>query len=1287
VTVNSIFISYRRADCPDSVARIFGELKSRLRNSEIFYDHKSIPLGEEFPEMLRQKVAAANIVLVVIGPKWVELLLGKQTASIDHVREEVRLALQSSCEVIPVLVGGAKMPSEADLAGFPELSSLRNKNAQSIPPDPDFEAKCGELVEHLERTGFADVVGSFLAGRYKVIRKIGEGGMGEVYEAEQTIPLHRRVAVKLIKPGMDSKEVLARFDAEKQALAVMDHPNVCRVFDGGVAPNHRPFFVMEFVKGVPITEYCDEHKLDPKQRLEMFFSVCQAVQHAHQKGIIHRDIKPKNVLVEIVDGKPSPKVIDFGLAKALGHKLTDQSFYTEYGKWVGTLEYSSPEQAEGRYDVDTLSDVYSLGVLLYELLVGAAPFTRAELEDAGEKKMREIVAEGVKTKPSTKLSSSKNLPTIAANRRLDPAQLTKLVRGELDWITMKALEKDRDRRYETALGLARDVRRYLADEVVEARPPSLSYRVKKFVRRHKGHVIGGSFILLALIGGTMGTGYGVIEANNHRTANSLREQAERDRAIANSLREQAEKDRASAIVARDTADNARQEAEASNRRELKAKQEIIQAREMLARLEYARTIDLAHREWKENNCNRARDLLAITRIDFRGWEWDYVHRLCHSDLLTIRGHSDQVYWAVFDRKDSRLLTCGGRGEAIVWNVSTGQQLLRLKGHKQFGMVNVGEFSPDGTRIVTGGEDGMAKLWDAQTGAELATLERGNDVSNPWVFSAAFSSDGTKVITAGQNLAGATLSDGHSGKFIRRFVGNEICSAAFSPDGTKVVTGAKFGSWVSIWETDSGNLVCRLKTPIAIGDSVFIAEFSPDGKRVVTGSDHGTVAVWDANTGEAIFNLKAHLGRVSFAAFSPDGARILTAGNDGIAKLWDHSGMYSVELKGHAGAIRWAAFSPDGIRIVTAGRDGKVKVWDSKTANELTSHHGHTGVVNAVTFSWDGNKLVSAGEDFTARVWMTSNKVEVATLCNPEEKLGPVALNGDGSRMLQTYGQAWPNRARIWDLQAQRRLVEIPEDVFDRVASFSPDGLSVLLSGREGLKFYNSNSGIPLRKLGLDTWGLQAVCFSEDGSSLIGVEEDGSVRIYEVVTGAVQHRGHVGNKEWGFRSIHLNRDKDAFAVCEQFGKVYRCQISAGNKITSIQLGRPRRIKCSAFSPNGLIVATGYGDRLVHLWDAMTGVQLGVLQGHTHDIRVIAFCPDGNRIITGDEQGTVKLWDTQTGTDLLTLSGHTDEIVSVAFSGDGHRLVTCSVEGTTKVWDSSPVNRAFFHIAPRPRELHR
>ncbi|HEY2785644.1 MAG TPA: tetratricopeptide repeat protein [Fimbriiglobus sp.] len=396
-----------------------------------------------------------------------------------------------------------------------------------------------------ELPGHDVFAGSVVAGKYTLVESIGHGGMGSVWRAKQTEPVKRFVAVKLIKAGMDSKSVLARFEAERQALALMDHPNIAKVLDGGIIGKDeggrtkeergadssssfiphpssfhgRPFFVMELVKGVPITEYCDARKLTPKQRLELFVPVCQAIQHAHQKGIIHRDIKPSNVLIALYDDKPVVKVIDFGVAKATGAALTEHTIDTGFGGIVGTPQYMSPEQATfNNLDIDTRSDVYALGVLLYELLTGSPPFTRKELENRGVLEMLRVVREEEPPRPSTKLSTADALPTLSANRGTEPKKLTGLLRNELDWIVMKALEKDRSRRYETANGFAADVMRYLGGEAVQAHPPSTVYRMKKFVRRNKGQVIAAGLVLFALLAGVAGTTWGYQNAENSRLA-------------------------------------------------------------------------------------------------------------------------------------------------------------------------------------------------------------------------------------------------------------------------------------------------------------------------------------------------------------------------------------------------------------------------------------------------------------------------------------------------------------------------------------------------------------------------------------------------------------------------------------------------------------------------------------------------------------------------------------------------------------------------------------------------
>src|ERR1043166_9294934 len=418
---------------------------------------------------------------------------------------------------------------EALLQAYEQAGDFLGRPAGERPP------KAAQVLAAGERQG--DRI-----GHYKLLQQIGEGGCGVVYMAEQEEPVRRRVALKIIKPGMDTRSVIARFEAERQALALMDHPNIARILDGGVTESGRPYFVMDLVQGLPIIQFCDEAKLSTRQRLDLFLQVCSAIQHAHQKEIIHRDIKPSNILVTLHGDKPVPKVIDFGIAKATQQRLTDKTVFTQFQHFIGTPAYMSPEQATlSGLDIDTRSDIYSLGVLLYELLTGVTPLDAETLRQGALDEIRRMIQETDPPKPSTRLQTlGERLTQVASHRHTEPVSLTRLVRGDLDWITMKALEKDRRRRYETVNGLAADVERHLHDEPVVACPPSALYRVQKVARRHRVAFAAAAVVTLSLVSGVVISTWQAVRATRaERQQSLLREEAQRAQAIEVGLRKEA----------------------------------------------------------------------------------------------------------------------------------------------------------------------------------------------------------------------------------------------------------------------------------------------------------------------------------------------------------------------------------------------------------------------------------------------------------------------------------------------------------------------------------------------------------------------------------------------------------------------------------------------------------------------------------------------------------------------------------------------------------------------------
>jgi serine/threonine protein kinase/WD40 repeat protein len=1106
-----------------------------------------------------------------------------------------------------------------------------------------------------------------MIGRYKLLQRIGEGGFGVVYMAEQEEPVRRRVALKIIKLGMDTKEVVARFDAERQALAMMDHPNIAHVFDGGATDTGRPYFVMELVKGVPITEYCDTKLLSTRERLELFMQVCHAVQHAHQKGVIHRDLKPSNVLVTEQDDRPVPKVIDFGVAKATQARLTEKTLFTRFNQWIGTPAYMSPEQAGlGSLDVDTRSDIYSLGVLLYELLTGRTPFDTQKLLAAGYDAVMRTIREEDPPKPSARLSTlaKEELSAVAAQRGAEPAKLGRLVRGDLDWIVMKALEKDRTRRYETANAFARDVAAYLEQEPVSAAAPSAAYRVRRFIGRNRLVVGFSTALALSLVLGT------IISAWQAWLAKRFFREAVAQRATATN-------EAARALIARE--------------------QSEVSA--------YSSRILLAEKLWQSGDFEDAEKTLDECAAPLRGWEWSQLKRQFHSELLSIpppqpaptkEPEFGESHLA-FIRKDTELWVSQRRHDGACYSVTNGVAL----------GVNTNWLSgvptPDGHRFVSQAKPGApAAVNDIASGRVLTTFQAapGTAVAlspdesliaswgteNPW-----------KLVLTNQCLL---ISSATNGQLLQKiFMSDGGGRLLWSPDSRWLAAGGRITN--RLVEASSGRIVFALDVASAL--TLFQqGAFSSDSKRFAWAWGKGpnwgeernksdaeccTLSVLDLLTERRLFEqgLRSEPSVVSFA----DGDRTLvlasassirnveTAGEviDDIAQ--DDLTFFDATSGKLKGSLRLElGFSPllvsaNGKRLAVGSYDGSVHLMELAHPQPHQILRGHRTSIAALAFDSQGSRLASLDQSGELKLWDVSQSA-TPSLKRADvdwEKLGPYLRIANGRCVIWTESHC----TRIADLDRHQCLALLDEA--SRL-SLSPDG-RWLVAGDE---IWDITRGELVRRIPhvdqrlkcrLSGNGQRAAILADPGSSLtIQVVE---LKTWTSLGAPLATTWETWQSEDSLASFALNHDGTLAAISSPNGLVRICRIATGTNgarsLCTFSGAPPYQ-----FGPDGSWLLTGRTNGGFQQVEVCTGIARKTFPG-PKQVRGFEVSRSGRHVRvwknldmmeTWGEGWRGEVWCLETG-EFLAAVPLTVGDESFVFNPSGTRMAIPGTDGFLRIWD--------------------
>ena len=1037
-----------------------------------------------------------------------------------------------------------------------------------------------------------DISSHPIIGPYKLLDQLGEGGMGTVYLAEQKSPVKRKVALKLIKPGMDSKEVIARFEAERQALAMMDHSNIARIFDAGTTKAGRPYFVMELVRGFRIDKYCEDAELTLPARLQLFIDVCRAIQHAHQKGVIHRDLKPSNIMVTLHDGVPVVKVIDFGIAKALDHELTERTLFTHVSELIGTPVYMSPEQAEmSGLDVDTRSDVYSLGVLLYKLLTGVTPFDRKTLNKASYDEMRRIICEDEPQPPSRRvrtLGARQNSSHTQGHPSGSPLPDRK-IKKELDWIVMKTLEKDRTRRYESASALATDIERYLNDEPVAAVHPSTAYLLQKFARRNKPLIISTGVVAAALL---VGTGVSIWQAQE-------------------------------AIAARHVANEQFLEADRQRRKAERAADLAQQNEEFSNQLVYAADVRMAAQAWQSGDVSRFTSLLdRHTQIragrERRGFEWWFLRQFGTTGFFDIATRTGGSCVVRHSPDGTFLVTGQHNGTISFYDGRSNKQIASLHAHD--GLVRGIDFSPDGRRMASIGDDGMICVWDLEQQKRIRSFQAHPDQG----FRVFYVLDGNMLASCGEDTSirlwnpstGESLGELKDSARTRERAGMDR-----SPDG-RLLVAANPEAFAYVIDVASQKQLCQLDLGKYDDDFCWtsIVRFSPDGKLVAVATSTNIIRLCDVQTGERVDTFVGHEDDIQGLAFHPGGRLLASSDMAGVIRVWSlksaddsenkDTATWPAYFQGHSARAWSLDFPPDGTQLISASKDGHVRSWSGRVPPIQHAIKETGNESNAAAFVSAGNELVIA-RDHDIRAWNqatddirafndTFKEVARCVAESPDNKIlatghdeGIIRFwNGEtgdverswtgheGSLTQITFSPdglllatgSWDGTAKLWDTASgeQVAVFHMPPHCYD--LAFSPDGHKLACSSENDAMIFDVASHKRLHLLQGHQNSAGRVAFSPDGQLLATGSDDRTIRTWNVQTGKVEHV--IGAHKDNISSLAFAPDGHTIASGGDTGVIAFSHIRTGRFLFDTKVGQ-HAVRSLQFSPDGQTLAAVVG----------------------------------------------------------------------------------------------------------------